>query len=141
MSLYCQRRVVREPCGNRQPSNQRKIPSGRVLHQSQSAPQITADRLAHIGVFVRQLPWTVTLFAYRRGLKPQLLALNVVNNETALHNQHSAPNEVSLFITGKQESSSKIAIVKVEPHLLTDPPVVAGEQISGGVLGDDSATI
>jgi len=28
--------------------NQRKVPPGRVLHQSQSPPQIPSDRLAHV---------------------------------------------------------------------------------------------
>jgi len=55
-------------------SNQRKIPSGRVFHQPQSPPQISADCLAHISMLVRQLPWTVTCASHSRGLESQFLA-------------------------------------------------------------------
>ena len=54
--------------------NQRKIPPGRVLHQSQSPPQIPADCLAHVGMLVRQLPWTVADAAHGRGLESELFA-------------------------------------------------------------------
>jgi hypothetical protein len=60
---------------------------------------------------------------------------------SALGHQNSTLNEVSLVPTGQEQSSPKIAVVEVEPHLIADSSLVAGEQISGGVFGDDSAPI
>ena len=59
-----------------------------------------------------------------------------------LLNFHEPTTDVLSFVpTRRQKSSPKVAIVKVESHLIADTSLITGEQISGGVFGDDSTTI
>jgi hypothetical protein len=92
-------------------------------------------------MLVRQLPWTVADAAHGRGLESRLYASGAFDRDPELHNQHPAFYEVGLFPAWQKQPSPKVVVVEVEPHLIADTSLVAGEQISGGVFGDDSATI
>jgi len=60
---------------------------------------------------------------------------------SALGHQNSTLDEVRLVLTGQEQSSPKIAVVEVKSRLLTDPPLITGEQISGRIFRDDGTTI